>query len=193
MLALRSPGSVPFNARVRLLRDSCIGRVLSATPPAASPAADLPYVDAAKLAEREEKAVAVSCVCVCVPNPAAALTMMRSLALSLATPTPALPTHTPHPPPNAHTQKQNTNRPQFAEAEALKIGVGVTREAQDVFDALAKTMPCRWDGTTITVLDEVSIVPPYTLDACAASIPADTQTLARVRKVLEAERARLGV
>jgi hypothetical protein len=58
-LALRQPGSAPFNARVRLLAESAIGRVVSATPPAARPPADLPYVDPAKLAEREEKAVAV--------------------------------------------------------------------------------------------------------------------------------------
>lgn len=69
----------------------------------------------------------------------------------------------------------------------------MTREAQDVFDALAKTMPCRWEGTAIVVLDEVSIVPPYTPGAAAAANPADTKTLTRVRMVLEAERARLGV
>ncbi len=59
-LALRQPGSAPFNARVRLIRDAAITRVVSATPPAAAAAAtDLPFVDPAKLAEREEKAVAV--------------------------------------------------------------------------------------------------------------------------------------
>lgn len=120
-----------------------------------------------------------------------------------------------------------------------------------MFDVLAKTMPCRWDGTTIVVLDEasvrreksghhsrarsstsmpdstsapqtpasalpplaqarrvrplnflilplsfasliqVSIVPPYTLASCAAANPADTKTMDRVKKVLEAELARM--
>ena len=42
-----------------------------------------------------------------------------------------------------------------AEVEALKIGVGVSREGQQLFDALARTLPCRWDNQNIVVLDEV--------------------------------------
>lgn len=40
---------------------------------------------------------------------------------------------------------------------------------------------------------KVSIVPPYTLSSCAAANPEDTKTMDRVKKVLEAERARMSV
>lgn len=46
-------------------------------------------------------------------------------------------------------------------AEYTRIGVDVTAEAQRVFDALAKTLPCRWDRDTIVVLDSVRLSRPY--------------------------------
>ena len=45
--------------------------------------------------------------------------------------------------------------------EANQIGVGVTVEAQELFNALRKIYPCRWKEKTIVVADEVEIPPPY--------------------------------
>nr|KAJ3419840.1 protein with role in RNA processing [Polyrhizophydium stewartii] len=76
-----------------------------------------------------------------------------------------------------------------------RIGVGVPPEAQDVFDALAKTLPVAWKGQAIAVMDDVLIDPPYTPASCSL-IPkknASDSTLSRVRKVLEGERRRLGL
>eukprot|EP00898_Chlorokybus_atmophyticus_P006116 jgi/Chlat1/6505/Chrsp45S09069 len=75
-----------------------------------------------------------------------------------------------------------------AEVEAERFGVNVTSEAQEVFDALSKTLPVRWEQTTIVVMDEVRIQSPYTAESCSGG---PSGTLARVRKVLELERQRL--
>lgn len=47
------------------------------------------------------------------------------------------------------------------EAEFNKLGVGVSPSAQAIFDTLAKTMPCKWDGEDILILDTVRLAPPY--------------------------------
>ena len=45
---------------------------------------------------------------------------------------------------------------QDAEKSLHKIGKDVSREAQDIFEALDKTMPCIWRDKEIIVVDEVS-------------------------------------
>lgn len=73
------------------------------------------------------------------------------------------------------------------EEKALSIGNGVTPEAQLIFDAMRKILPCRWDGTSIVVVDRVLIREPYTAAACSG--PADL--VGRVRNMLEAQRRKI--
>ena len=79
-----------------------------------------------------------------------------------------------------------------AEREASLVGVGVTKEAQAIFDALVKTMPCMWRNRTIVVLDCVQIEEPYTPDSCRSS-EDQRSTRERVKMVLRNERDRLGL
>jgi hypothetical protein len=67
------------------------------------------------------------------------------------------------------------------------IGVGVTQDAQDIFDGLSKTMPCTWNRNAICCY-KVKINPPYTPDSCEGP---DDNELGRVKKVLEGERTKL--
>ncbi|KAJ5081593.1 hypothetical protein NUU61_009857 [Penicillium alfredii] len=70
-------------------------------------------------------------------------------------------------------------------------GKGVTREAQDIFDAFSRTMPARWAGSNIVVADAVTIASPYRIDDCRPLVEGDTAALNRVRKVLEMERKKI--
>ncbi|KAL5759751.1 hypothetical protein ACOSQ2_018589 [Xanthoceras sorbifolium] len=75
-----------------------------------------------------------------------------------------------------------------AEADAERIGVGVTIEAQGIFDALSKTLPVRWDKTVIVVMNEVRVNSPYLPESVSGGTAAAND---RVKKVLEFERKRL--
>ncbi|KAJ2489978.1 hypothetical protein IWW37_003526 [Coemansia sp. RSA 2050] len=77
-----------------------------------------------------------------------------------------------------------------AQERAQRIGVGVSDKAQSIFEALSRTLPCRWDRDSIIVLDEVSIEPPYSVDSCRELQPASF-SLQRVKKVLQGELSRL--
>ncbi|KAL0075406.1 anticodon-binding domain-containing protein [Phycomyces blakesleeanus] len=87
-------------------------------------------------------------------------------------------------------QARETEALREVRQQAAKIGVGVTKEGQEIFDALYKTLPCRWASDTIVVMDEVLISPPYTIEHCKANA-SSAASLARVKKVLEGERRRL--
>mmetsp|Transcript_24446 Transcript_24446/g.44862 ORF Transcript_24446/g.44862 Transcript_24446/m.44862 type:complete len:182 (-) Transcript_24446:63-608(-) len=71
-----------------------------------------------------------------------------------------------------------------AAREAKRYGVGVTEHAQEVFDALNKTMEASWDGEDIKVLG-VKITKPY--DPIKNISGGDTAAQERIRKVLQAE------
>ncbi|XP_044488256.1 uncharacterized protein LOC123213009 isoform X2 [Mangifera indica] len=71
-----------------------------------------------------------------------------------------------------------------AEAGAERIGVGVTSEAQKIFDALSKTLPVRWDKTVIFVMNEVRVSSPYVPESVSGGTAAANE---RVKKVLQAQ------
>lgn len=73
--------------------------------------------------------------------------------------------------------------------EAAKIGVGVTAEAQAVFDAMSKMLECRWKGKTIVLMDNITISPPYDESACKGGRNADQ--LMAAKKMLSKARSRI--
>lgn len=78
---------------------------------------------------------------------------------------------------------------------AVKIrstrGVGVSKEAQIIFDAIYKTIPCRWYNNSIIVMDEVRVDPPYTAESCKADTPGNALEL--VRRIITGTREKLNL
>ncbi|KAG2760030.1 hypothetical protein JG687_00003579 [Phytophthora cactorum] len=85
-------------------------------------------------------------------------------------------------------QRMEQRNKGVAERALASIGQGVSGEAQAIFDALNKTMPCEWEGANIRVMGEVVIKPPYHPQNC---VSVNTQVLSRVKKVLEGENSKL--
>ncbi|KAF5827242.1 anticodon-binding domain-containing protein [Dunaliella salina] len=85
----------------------------------------------------------------------------------------------------------------MAANQARKVNSGVTTEAQCIFEALSKTLPCEWQDKTIVVLDEVEVHEPYVPEACSVRDGGKRSTqngiLARVQLIIKAERKRLGL
>lgn len=82
--------------------------------------------------------------------------------------------------------KKATNN---ASEDAKKIGVGVSKEAQQLFDAMSKTYLCAWHGKTILVVDaDIKIEPPYTDASCFGS---NSTAVARVKKIVQGERLKI--
>ncbi|KAJ3338534.1 hypothetical protein HDU83_008153 [Entophlyctis luteolus] len=61
---------------------------------------------------------------------------------------------------------------------------GVSKLAQDIFLALAKTLPTAWKGDAIIVLDEVMIMAPYGIDDVRGTTPTSTEAVDRVQKMV---------
>ncbi len=59
---------------------------------------------------------------------------------------------------------------QAATQLAAKVGHNVTPEAQQIFNALAKTMPCTWRDRDIVVMTDVRRCPPPTSSLFANEI-----------------------
>ncbi|KAF2640061.1 hypothetical protein P280DRAFT_469774 [Massarina eburnea CBS 473.64] len=63
-------------------------------------------------------------------------------------------------------------------------GKGVSKEAQEIFDAISRTLPTRWADAHIVVNDAVLVLPPYTVDSIKAPAGKE-QSVAMVRKIME--------
>ncbi|KAL8985687.1 MAG: hypothetical protein Q9177_004369 [Variospora cf. flavescens] len=73
---------------------------------------------------------------------------------------------------------------------ASRKNKNVGKEAQDLFDGISRTLPTRWDGNNIVVMDSVVVSSPYRGEDCKAGSGVAPNTLSRVRKVVDNERKR---
>eukprot|EP00052_Salpingoeca_macrocollata_P008613 m.68136 g.68136 ORF g.68136 m.68136 type:complete len:185 (-) comp16679_c0_seq1:1244-1798(-) len=80
-----------------------------------------------------------------------------------------------------------------AKRAVVQVGVGVSENAQKLFDAICRTMPAVWQKQDILVLDAVLITPPYRADDCrlVGSVADPDRMLQRIKTVVEGESKKL--
>jgi len=65
------------------------------------------------------------------------------------------------------------------------IGIGVTPEAQKLFNTITKTISeVRWDKQNIIIMNEVTITPPYTVEDCRGK-DGSSKALQHVKKIVD--------
>lgn len=88
-----------------------------------------------------------------------------------------------------HIEDRSKKLEAEAKDDVKKYGVGVTEHAQEVFDALAKTMEAEWDGEDIKLnAFNVKLTKPY--DPAKNISGGDDKSRERVKMVLEGELSR---
>lgn len=73
---------------------------------------------------------------------------------------------------------------------AARKNPSASKEAQEIFDAISRTLPTKWAGTSIVVNETVLIASPYRAENCKAGPGQQPGALARVKMVVSF-RARL--
>lgn len=86
-------------------------------------------------------------------------------------------------PTSLYLARANAAVARLQEAAARK-NKSVTKEGQEIFDALNRTLPTKWEGTSIVVMDAVVISSPYRGEDCKAAAGQQASVLARVKKVV---------
>ncbi|KAI3661377.1 hypothetical protein MP638_007172 [Amoeboaphelidium occidentale] len=90
---------------------------------------------------------------------------------------------------NKLTQREH-NAIKEIHKQLSRVNKNASSYGQDIFDALAKTLPCRWEGKDIIVMDEVRIKEPYE-DCTVLEGKSGSTAVKHVSKVLKFEKDKL--
>ncbi|EME28914.1 Protein LSM12 [Galdieria sulphuraria] len=77
---------------------------------------------------------------------------------------------------------------QKARKDLARTGVGVSQQAQEIFDALCKTLPCQWEEDSIVIFENIKLKKPYRVEDLEGS---EIEAVNRVKVVLENELQKL--
>ncbi|KAL2045039.1 hypothetical protein N7G274_002814 [Stereocaulon virgatum] len=89
-------------------------------------------------------------------------------------------------------QARARNALEEAKKQAKKINPQASREAQELFDAISRTLHTHWEKTDIVVMNQVVIKGPgYKVEDCKSGKDTQPHMLTRVKKVVDNERKRL--